>query len=235
MARTPPGPPFTSHVRMMVSPWFRFFLDTIPFQHCKDLCPVLALNGEQDLQVREADLAPIRIKPCKTAATRIFKLPNYPACVSLWNHLLPTLPTGSPTEYGGISGNHGPGGSDAPVSMELKHKVPLKRERTARSRLRSAPAHQIDLCNAHSPHPMELIQQFVWRVLWMSGDRKQTCPTCRREISSRSPHSRRTRPRQCSSRSSKRLRHILSSPLLNISESTMGVHLGLHYSRTADT
>jgi len=41
-----------SQVRMMVSPWFRFYLDYDPLPALqKTACPVLALNGEKDLQI----------------------------------------------------------------------------------------------------------------------------------------------------------------------------------------
>ncbi len=62
-----------AQVRMLVSPWFRYYLDYDPLPALqKTMCPVLALNGEKDLQVSSKEnLAKIQkaLQP-NTAASR---------------------------------------------------------------------------------------------------------------------------------------------------------------------
>ena len=52
MSASLPPAALQAQVRLMVSPWFRFFLDYDPVPALrKTMCPVLALNGEKDLQI----------------------------------------------------------------------------------------------------------------------------------------------------------------------------------------
>ncbi|MCI0525240.1 MAG: hypothetical protein L0Y75_08275 [Acidobacteria bacterium] len=80
----------------MNSPWFRYFLTFDPRPALQKVkCPVLALNGENDLQVavnenlREIEAA---LKAGGNKDVTIARLPKL-------NHLFQTSETGSPNEY----------------------------------------------------------------------------------------------------------------------------------------
>ncbi len=90
---------FEQSARILLSPWFRFFLKFDPKPYLENLTiPVLALNGEKDLQVPpKENLAGIE-KALKIAGNtnyRIYELPGL-------NHLFQNSKTGSPREYGEI-------------------------------------------------------------------------------------------------------------------------------------
>jgi len=110
-----------SQVRMLVSPWFRFFLDYDPVPTLqKTLCPVLALNGEKDLQVPpKQNLAKIE-KALQDGGNKDFQTTELPGL----NHLFQHSPTGSPTEYGGIQETMAPEALSAVSDWVLKHSVP---------------------------------------------------------------------------------------------------------------
>ncbi|MDX2031657.1 MAG: alpha/beta fold hydrolase [Blastocatellia bacterium] len=87
---------FQAQVKQVLTPWFRYFLTYDPRPTLKKVkCPVLALNGEKDLQVppnenlREIEAA---LKAAGNRDVTIAKLPNL-------NHLFQTCKTGSPNEY----------------------------------------------------------------------------------------------------------------------------------------
>ncbi|MCK9424933.1 MAG: alpha/beta fold hydrolase [Ignavibacteriaceae bacterium] len=87
------------------SPWFKFFLtyDPVPVLE-KVKCPVLALNGEKDLQVpAKEDLEAIEtaLKMGKNKNYKTLLLPGL-------NHLFQTAQTGSPNEYGKIEETFSP-------------------------------------------------------------------------------------------------------------------------------
>jgi hypothetical protein len=110
-----------SQVRMLVSPWFRFFLDYDPVPTLqKTLCPVLALNGEKDLQVPpKQNLAKIE-KALQDGGNKDFQTTELPGL----NHLFQHSPTGSPTEYGGIQETMAPEALNAVSAWVLKHSAP---------------------------------------------------------------------------------------------------------------
>jgi uncharacterized protein len=85
-----------SQIKMLESPWFRFFLTFDPRPTlAKVRCPVLALNGEKDLQVPpKENLAEIAKAIKKGGNTRVTtkELPGL-------NHLFQTCTTGSVAEY----------------------------------------------------------------------------------------------------------------------------------------
>jgi fermentation-respiration switch protein FrsA (DUF1100 family) len=86
-------------IRMMNSPWFRSFLDYDPVPALeKTTCPVLALDGERDLQVPPKENLPLIEKALKAAGNKDFTVKEMPGL----NHLFQHSPTGSPTEYGEI-------------------------------------------------------------------------------------------------------------------------------------
>ncbi len=110
-----------SQVRMLVSPWFRYYLDYDPLPALqKTMCPVLALNGEKDLQVSSKEnLAKIQ-KALQVGGNHDFQTTELPGL----NHLFQHCPTGSPTEYGGIQETMAPEALNAVSDWVLKHTAP---------------------------------------------------------------------------------------------------------------
>ena len=91
------------------SPWFRFFVmyDPAPALQ-KVTCPVLALNGELDLQVPPSLNLPAIEKALKAGGNRDYAIVKLPKL----NHLFQTSQTGSVTEYSQIEE------TIAPVALE---------------------------------------------------------------------------------------------------------------------
>jgi fermentation-respiration switch protein FrsA (DUF1100 family) len=81
---------------MVLSPWFRYFLTYDPRPTLARVkCPVLALNGENDLQVPGAEnLREIEatLKAAGNKDVTVIRLPKL-------NHLFQTSETGLPGEY----------------------------------------------------------------------------------------------------------------------------------------
>jgi uncharacterized protein len=88
-----------NEIKKIESPWFRFFLTFDPRPTLEKVhCPVLALNGEKDLQVPpKEDLAEIAKALKKGGNTRVTtkELPGL-------NHLFQTCKTGAISEYSAI-------------------------------------------------------------------------------------------------------------------------------------
>jgi len=106
-----------AQVRQLNSPWFRFFLSYDPRPALERVrVPVLALNGELDLQVpAEANLREVGAALARggnqDVTTRM--LPGL-------NHLFQTARTGSPTEYAQISETMSPAALEAVSSWILE-------------------------------------------------------------------------------------------------------------------
>lgn len=84
---------------MMQSPWFKYFLAYDPYETLtKVSCPVLAINGEKDLQVPSKENLAMIEKAFKEAEKENYKLVELPGL----NHLFQTAKTGSPMEYSTI-------------------------------------------------------------------------------------------------------------------------------------
>jgi len=85
-----------AQIKMVLSPWFRYFLTYDPRPTlAKVKCPVLALNGENDLQVPGAEnLREIEatLKAAGNKDVTVMRLPKL-------NHLFQTSETGLPAEY----------------------------------------------------------------------------------------------------------------------------------------
>jgi pimeloyl-ACP methyl ester carboxylesterase len=98
-----------AQAQMVLSPWFRHFLDYDPRPALRKVtCPVLALNGEKDVQVpAEVNLKAIAaaLKEAGNKDVTTLQLPNL-------NHLFQTCKTGSVTEYAAIEETL------APVALE---------------------------------------------------------------------------------------------------------------------
>jgi pimeloyl-ACP methyl ester carboxylesterase len=94
-----------AQLKQVLSPWFRHFLTYDPRPALvKVKCPVLALNGENDLQVpvtenlREIETT---LKAAGAKDVTVVRLPKL-------NHLFQTSETGSPSEYGKIEETFAP-------------------------------------------------------------------------------------------------------------------------------
>jgi uncharacterized protein len=81
------------------SPWLRYFIAYDPATALRKVtCPVLALNGEKDLQVPPKQNLPAIRKALEAAGNKNFETDEMPGL----NHLFQTTKTGSPKEYGEI-------------------------------------------------------------------------------------------------------------------------------------
>ena len=88
-----------AQLRMLLSPWFRQLLEIDPADALSKLrCPVLAIDGEKDLQVDAKQNLPAIEAALKSAPTRDVTIRPLPGL----NHLFQPAETGSPTEYGTI-------------------------------------------------------------------------------------------------------------------------------------
>jgi uncharacterized protein len=121
MGASLPPSALQAQVGMLASPWFHFFLDYDPVPALqKTLCPVLALNGEKDLQVPpKENLSKIQ-KALQDAGNKDFQTTELPGL----NHLFQHGPTGSPTEYGAIEETMAPEALNAVSDWILKHTSP---------------------------------------------------------------------------------------------------------------
>jgi uncharacterized protein len=121
MSATLPSSALQLQMGMLVSPWFRYFLDYDPVPALqKTQCPVLALNGEKDLQVpAKENLASVQ-KALQDGGNKDFQITQLPGL----NHLFQNCPTGSPTEYGAIEETIAPEALNAVSDWVLKHTSP---------------------------------------------------------------------------------------------------------------
>ncbi|GMV36675.1 MAG: lipoprotein [Fimbriimonadales bacterium] len=99
-----------SQIRMVSSPWFRYFLTYDPAPTLRKVrVPVLAINGELDLQVpAKVNLGAIE-RALEEGGNRNYEVHELKGL----NHLFQTAKTGSPTEYATIQETM------SPTAMEL--------------------------------------------------------------------------------------------------------------------
>ncbi len=88
-----------AQIKLILSPWFRYFLTYDPRPTLMEVkCPVLAINGQKDLQVPpKENLAAIE-EALKLAGNNNYTIKELPGL----NHLFQTAETGSPSEYAKI-------------------------------------------------------------------------------------------------------------------------------------
>jgi len=88
-----------AQIKLILSPWFRYFLTYDPRPTLmKVKCPILAINGQKDLQVPpKENLAAIE-EALKLAGNNNYTIKE----LSGLNHLFQTAQTGSPSEYARI-------------------------------------------------------------------------------------------------------------------------------------
>ena len=85
--------------------WLRYFISTDPALYWKKVkCPVLALNGEKDLQVAAGQNLPAIEKAVKSGGNREVTIMTLPDL----NHLFQHCKTGLPSEYGEIEETFSP-------------------------------------------------------------------------------------------------------------------------------
>ena len=85
--------------------WFRYFIMTNPATFWKKVeCPVLAMNGEKDLQVSANENLPAIEKALKSSGNNSIKTVKLPEL----NHLFQHCKTGLPSEYGNIEETFSP-------------------------------------------------------------------------------------------------------------------------------
>jgi fermentation-respiration switch protein FrsA (DUF1100 family) len=86
-------------IKRVLSPWFRYFLVYDPQPALKKVkCPVLAINGEKDLQVPPKENLSAIEKTLKAGGNKKFVVKELPAL----NHLFQTAQSGAPAEYAKI-------------------------------------------------------------------------------------------------------------------------------------
>jgi hypothetical protein len=99
-----------AQVRAVCSPWFRYFLTYDPQPALRKVhCPVLAINGEKDLQVDPKQNLPPIEAALKEGGNADYTLKELPGL----NHLFQHCQTGSPSEYATIDETF------APEALEL--------------------------------------------------------------------------------------------------------------------
>ena len=86
----------STQIERIKSPWFRYFLTYEPAESLKMVaCPVLAMNGEKDVQVDPRLNLPAIRKALETAGRTDFQIAEIPDV----NHLFQTCKTGALSEY----------------------------------------------------------------------------------------------------------------------------------------
>ena len=94
-----------TQLRMLASPWFRFFLDYDPLPNLKAVnCPVLALYGQKDLQVAPKANLPLLQKALQDSMNTQAETRQLPEL----NHLFQHAYTGTPAEYAAIEETFSP-------------------------------------------------------------------------------------------------------------------------------
>jgi hypothetical protein len=92
-------------LNVLLGKWFRYFIKYDPYPTLKKVkCPVLAINGEKDLQVPPKENLSAIEKALKEGGNKNYKIVEMPGL----NHLFQKSATGSPTEYGNIEETFSP-------------------------------------------------------------------------------------------------------------------------------
>jgi pimeloyl-ACP methyl ester carboxylesterase len=95
---------------LLMSPWFRTFLAIDPDEYISQVsCPVLAMNGEKDVQCTPEQNLPVIEQSLKKAGNSNYMIETLPGL----NHLFQTSETGSPYEYNQLEETM------APAAIEL--------------------------------------------------------------------------------------------------------------------
>ena len=104
-------------IKAISSPWFRYFIEYDPATALgKVTCPVLAINGEKDLQVPPKQNLPAIRKALEAAGNKNVELDELLGL----NHLFQTAKTGAPSEYAEIEETMSPVALEKIASWILK-------------------------------------------------------------------------------------------------------------------
>jgi fermentation-respiration switch protein FrsA (DUF1100 family) len=104
--------------KRVTTPWFRFFLTYDPLPALRKVsCPVLALNGEKDLQVDAKINLPAIAKALQEGGNKDYTIKELPKL----NHLFQTCQTGMVSEYGKIEETFAPAALDVLADWVVKH------------------------------------------------------------------------------------------------------------------
>ena len=88
-----------AQIRLMTTPWFRQYLDLNPAPLLEQIkCPVLALNGDRDLQVDADQTVPVLRQAYEKSGNKDFTVMEIEGV----NHLFQKAQSGSPALYGAI-------------------------------------------------------------------------------------------------------------------------------------
>lgn len=121
MSDSLPPPALQSQIRLISSPWFRFFLDYDPAPTLQKLgCPVLALDGDKDLQVPSHENLPLIQAALEASGNKDFEVMEMPGL----NHLFQHSDSGSPSEYGVIQETIAPEALSKIISFIRDHTAP---------------------------------------------------------------------------------------------------------------
>ncbi len=104
-------------ITTFTSPWFRYFMAYDPAPALRNVkCPVLAINGEKDVQVSPKQNLPAIRKALEEGGNQHAEVDELPGL----NHLFQTAKTGSPSEYGEIEETMSPVAMEKIASWILK-------------------------------------------------------------------------------------------------------------------
>jgi uncharacterized protein len=107
-----------AQLKMVLTPWFRYFLAYDPKPTLmKVKCPVLAINGERDLQVPPDENLKYIEQALAAAKNPDYKVEKLPGL----NHLFQSCKTGALSEYAAIQETMSPAALDVMSNWILKH------------------------------------------------------------------------------------------------------------------
>lgn len=110
-------------IKSFSSPWFKFFVEYDPYPALlKVKCPLLALFGENDLQVLPSQNKAPMEKALSNGGTKDYKIIVIPKA----NHLFQSANTGSPSEYGSLPKEFVPGFLDTMTGWILERVTIVK-------------------------------------------------------------------------------------------------------------
>ncbi|MBI2840861.1 MAG: alpha/beta fold hydrolase [Acidobacteria bacterium] len=110
-------------IKAIQSPWFRYFMQYDPAVALrKTTCPVLAINGERDVQVSSRQNLPAIRRALEEAGNRDFETVELPGL----NHLFQTSKTGSVGEYVEIEETVSPVALERVATWILEHTQPAR-------------------------------------------------------------------------------------------------------------
>ena len=107
-----------AQLKTLTSPWFKYFLKYDPFPTLEKVkCPVLAINGENDLQVPPKENLSAIEEALKKGGNTKYEIKMLPGL----NHLFQTSNTGAISEYGTIEETISPSGFRYNVKLDKQN------------------------------------------------------------------------------------------------------------------